>query len=271
MEKRIRHFQLCQHDLLDYGVAWTLQKERVAAILSCGTGLNKVIAQEGATIPLSRSNLLLLLEHPSVYTMGRSAQWQEFLNPEIVARDYPAGFIKKSQGFILPKKTVPVIKTDRGGRVTYHGPGQLVAYVVCDLRPHALAAVRRHVAQLEEVAIRTLGAFGIDGQRDQKNPGVWVEKAKIGALGIKIHQGIAYHGIAINRDPDLRFFDNITPCGLENRSVTSLGHLGITVSRATFEAQFLTAFQTVFNVCWKLQKSQKNESNERIENALPCS
>ena len=216
----MRRFQLCRYDLLDYEHAWKLQKERVTGILSCNT----------------IGNMLLLLEHPSVYTIGRSGRQQEIIGTTSLQRNIP---------------TTPVVVTDRGGKVTYHGPGQLVAYVVCDLRPHPLTAVRKHVARLEETSIKTLSAYGVAAHRDSKNPGVWVESAKIASLGVKVHRGVAYHGIAINRDPDLRFFEGIIPCGLVNQPITSLANLGLTVSREAFEEQFLIAFREVFDPHWE--------------------
>lgn len=208
-----------------------MQRERVANILFSNEDRHEGGEQE-AIAPLSRANLLLLLEHPSVYTVGRSGRQQEIL---------PQTSLQK----------IPVIRTDRGGKVTYHGPGQLVAYVICDLRPHALLAVRNHVTQLEETVLRTLAALGVAAHSEPKNPGVWVGKAKIAALGVKIHRGVAYHGIAINRDPDLRFFEGIIPCGLADRPVTSLANLGFNSDRISLEACFMSAFRDVFDIHWE--------------------
>ena len=250
-----------RYGILDYGVALALQKEWLASILAHNG--HKISGHEAGGHGfdrLSRANLLLLLEHPSVYTVGRSGigrsgQWQDVFNTAVVSGDSSMRMANGLPGPTIPQQTIPIIKTDRGGKVTYHGPGQLVAYVVCDLRPHALAAVRQHVTRLEETAIQTLSAFGVFGQRDPQHPGIWVENAKIAALGVRIHHGIAYHGIAINRDPDLRFFKSIIPCGLVDRSVTSLTALGLEVSRVALEAQFLVAFRKVFNVHWQGQLS----------------
>lgn len=264
---------------MDYEVAWAIQKERVSHILSHGTGGHGV-GGGGRCACLSCANLLILLEHPSVYTMGRSGQWQDVLSATPVAGSSPTKPLGDPQGLafsqqdlafsqqampaqeaisaqeaeaISAQEAIPVIVTDRGGKVTYHGPGQLVAYVVCDLRPYALASVRQHVTRLEETAIQTLSFFGVFAQRDLKNPGIWVENVKIGALGVRIRRGVAYHGVAINRDLDLRPFRGIIPCGLAHRAVTSLANLGVHVSRMAFEAQFLVAFREVFdaNLCIK--------------------
>ena len=213
--------QWCRYDLLDYETAFLLQKERVAAILQgvCDG------AQPGMPV-----DQLLLLEHPSVYTIGRSGQRRDILPME---------------GASPP---IPVIETDRGGQVTYHGPGQLIVYVICDLRPHALTSVRRHVFRLEETAIQTLAAFGVVAQRHAQHPGVWVDGAKIAALGVRIYRGVAYHGIALNRAPDLRLFRGIVPCGLARSAVTSLAKLGVSVDRSALETEVLHALRTVFNI-----------------------
>ncbi len=175
---------------------------------------------------------LLLLEHPAVYTIGRSGTRDEVLDTETVSGP------------------IPVIDSDRGGRVTYHGPGQLIAYVIRNLGGPA-RGVRDHVGRLEETVIHTLAAWGLRARRETGNPGVWVNGEKIAALGVRIRGGVAYHGIAINRDPDLSRFRGIVPCGLPDRPVTSLVRLGVRVSRAELEEKFLVAFQRVFNVQWR--------------------
>ncbi|MEO5350838.1 MAG: lipoyl(octanoyl) transferase LipB [Magnetococcus sp. YQC-3] len=228
-----RTLHWCRYETLDYAQALLLQKERVAAILKnapdgTGEAISSQRTPEGG--PSLAADHLMLLEHPSVYTVGRSGRRQEILCPEGVHR------------------SIPVCETDRGGKVTYHGPGQLVAYLIRDLRPHALASVRRHVAQLEEVAIQALAFFGVVARRDPHHPGVWVDGAKIAALGVRVCQGVAYHGIALNRDPDLRLYAGIIPCGLADRSVTSLANLGVHVSRDALEGAILSAFRVVFAV-----------------------
>ncbi|MBF0162694.1 MAG: lipoyl(octanoyl) transferase LipB [Magnetococcales bacterium] len=209
-----------RYDLLDYGAALQLQRERVAAILAGSGG-------EGAA---AVTDQLLLLEHPSVYTIGRSGRRQDVLPP---LADVPV---------------VPVVESDRGGQVTYHGPGQLVVYVICDLRPHALTSVRRHVFRLEETVIQTLALFGVMARRHLRHPGVWVGDAKIAALGVRIDRGVAYHGFALNRAPDLNLFRGIVPCGLPHHPVTSLADLGVPVDRHTLEMQVLHALRAVFDI-----------------------
>lgn len=170
---------------------------------------------------------LILTEHGHVYTVGRASQPDEILQKQVNGQ------------------TVPVVVTDRGGRATYHGPGQTIAYVVRDMR-HFAHAVRSHVTLLEESILATLAGFGIMGQRDPLAPGVWVQGAKIAALGVRIRRGIAYHGVAINRQPDLRFYQGIIPCGLAHRRVTSLADLGLTVGRQELENRYIQQFNALF-------------------------
>ena len=150
---------------------------------------------------------LWLLEHDPVYTLGLAGDLRHLLNPG----------------------TTPVVKTDRGGQVTWHGPGQLVAYTLLDLKRRGLGP-RELVRLLEEAVIRTLAAVGIAGQRRPRAPGVYVGAAKIASLGLRIRRNCSYHGLALNVAPDLAPFRGINPCGYEGLAVTSLAALGIDVT-----------------------------------------
>jgi lipoyl(octanoyl) transferase len=202
-------FEKVCFEQIDYLESLDLQKKRVAQIIAGSAG-----------------NMLLLVEHPPVYTLGRSGSRSEIL-----------------------QKNIPLVETDRGGRVTYHGPGQMVAYVVCDLRANP-KAVRAHVDRLENSVLLTLQGLGIDGTVEVDNPGVWVDGQKIAALGVRISRGVAYHGLSLNREPDLSHFKGIIPCGLLGRSVTSLFELGVDIPRVELEERFMVAFSTVFAVQW---------------------
>ncbi len=204
-----RTFELRRFDRLDYATAWQMQRERVARIL------------EGRAV-----NLFVLLEHPPVYTLGRSGSRTEILDHRI-----------------------PVVVSDRGGKATYHGPGQSVGYVVRDLRASRYA-VREHVGKLEETILRVLAACGVAAMREEGHPGVWVDGAKIAALGVRIREGVAYHGFAINRSPDLAAFRGIVPCGLADRPVTSLAALGRMVDRETLETRIIEALSEIFLIDW---------------------
>jgi lipoyl(octanoyl) transferase len=147
---------------------------------------------------------LWLLEHDPVYTLGLAGD----------------------AGHVLAPGATPVVKTDRGGQVTWHGPGQLVAYALLDLRRLGLGP-RELVRLLEESAIRTLARYGLDGLRRPGAPGVYVGAAKIAALGLRVRRGASYHGLALNVEPDLRPFAGINPCGYAGLAVTSLAELGV--------------------------------------------
>ena len=149
-------------------------------------------------------NTLLLLEHPPVITRGRLGTPDHIrMSPEELA----------SRGISL-------CDTDRGGQVTFHGPGQLVAYPIVNLR--GWGGPVRYVRTLEQVIIQTLGDLGIQAHLVDGLTGVWVDGAKIGAIGVKISGGVAFHGLSINVNTDLSYYDNIVPCGIEDRPVTSM-------------------------------------------------
>ena len=174
-----------------------------------------------------------LLEHPPLYTAGTSAR----------ADDAAA-----SAAF-------PVYATGRGGQVTYHGPGQRVAYVMLDLKRRT-TDVRRYVATLEEWLIRTLASFNVRGERREDRIGVWVRRPdkgdgyedKIAAIGIRLRRWVSLHGIALNVDCDLAHFSDIVPCGVSDRrcGVTSLADLGIPVSMAEVDMMLRKEFEPLF-------------------------
>jgi lipoic acid synthetase len=151
---------------------------------------------------------LLLLEHPPTLTLGKSGKLKNLL----VERDE------------LAHKGIPLHFTDRGGDITYHGPGQLVVYPIVDLRKRG-KNIHRYIDELQETIIKTLADFSIVGERDQKHVGVWVGNNKICALGVAVHKWITMHGLALNIDPDLNSFSLITPCGIVGRGVTSMARL----------------------------------------------
>lgn len=148
---------------------------------------------------------VIFCEHEPVFTIGRrdsSADWISDL--ETIAGD-----------------GIAVVKTDRGGRITYHGPGQLVAYFIFNINELHLG-VKVFVNRIEEVCLRTLKGFGIDALRDPEHPGLWVDNRKIVAIGFHIGEGVSMHGIALNIAPDLSHYKHIVPCGIVGRGVTSM-------------------------------------------------
>ncbi len=175
---------------------------------------------------------LLLLEHPPTYTLGARGDTGNLLADE--ARLQQMGAV--------------VRRTDRGGDITYHGPGQLVGYPILDLHQWH-EGPRWYVRSLEQVLIETLAEFGIAGERVQGRPGVWAGDSKIAAIGVRISRGITSHGFALNVDPDLTYFSHIVPCGLPGVTVTSMANeLGDAPKMERVIDSITAAFARVFNV-----------------------
>ena len=147
---------------------------------------------------------------------------------------------------MLQSRGIQVFETGRGGDVTYHGPGQLVAYPIINLKPDR-CDVHRYVRDLEEVLIRTASDFGIASGRVSGLTGVWVGDEKLAAIGVRIQRWVTSHGFALNHTTDLSHFDLIVPCGIADRSVTSLARLGCTASRAEVETRIAAHFAAVFD------------------------
>ncbi|BBK35755.1 octanoyltransferase [Allostella sp. ATCC 35155] len=176
----------------------------------------------------SERELVWLLEHSPLYTAGTSADDAELLD---------AGGL-------------PVHRSGRGGRLTYHGPGQRIGYCLLDLKRRQ-PDVRWYVARLEDWLIRTLALFNMKGERREGRIGVWVvgqdgRERKIAALGVRVRQWVTLHGVALNVDPDLTRFGGIVPCGVREFGVTSLVREGILVSMPEVDAAMKLAFEDVF-------------------------
>jgi lipoyl(octanoyl) transferase len=175
---------------------------------------------------------LVLLQHPHVLTLG-------------VKRDAAREHVVASNGE-LRARGVEVFEAGRGGDITYHGPGQLVAYPILDLKPDR-QDVHRYVRDLEEVMIRVCGDYGLAAGRIQGLSGTWIGDGKIGAVGIRISRWVTSHGIAFNVTTDLSYFDLIVPCGIADKAVTSLaGELGRDVPMSEVEERFAARFAEVF-------------------------
>lgn len=155
-----------------------------------------------------------LVQHPPTYTQGQAGK------PE----------------HLLHQTSIPVVKIDRGGQITYHGPGQIVAYLLLDLRRWKIN-VRELVRLMEQAVIDLLAEYGVKANGREDAPGVYVGGAKIAALGLKIKNGCSYHGLSFNVDMDLSPFDNINPCGYEGLRVTQAIKVGITVPWEELQAQ----------------------------------
>lgn len=172
---------------------------------------------------------LFLVEHDPVYTLGRNGQISHLLCPPEVLR----------------RRGAEVVWTNRGGDVTFHGPGQLVGYAIVHLAEKGLGVVA-YVNALEEVLLRTLRAFGIAGQRHPVHRGVWVGPDKIAALGVRVSGGVSMHGFALNVAPDLRWFECIIPCGLRDYGVTSMDRFVHSIALEDAKAPLIHEFAVVF-------------------------
>ncbi len=182
--------------------------------------LAKMTARNAAIAAHEARELLWLLEHPPVYTAGTSAVPGELLDSRF-----------------------EVVEAGRGGRYTYHGPGQRICYVLLDLRERARDA-RGFVHALEGWVIATLGDFGVDAWRSEGRIGIWTRdidtrEAKIGAIGVRLRKWVTMHGFSVNLSPDLAHFGGIVPCGIEEFGVTSLARLGIAVDAAAWDQALL--------------------------------
>ncbi len=175
---------------------------------------------------------ILLLEHLPVFTVGKAGKQENVL----VSQER------------LAENGISLFFTDRGGDVTYHGPGQLVAYPIMDLRDRD-KDLHRYVFDLEEAIIRTLGDYGIEGCRDKSHPGVWVQGEEIAAIGLSVKSWITMHGVAINVNPNMEHFSLINPCGFSDRKATSMAAiLGNEIPMEEMMHKFVDRFAEAFQV-----------------------
>ncbi len=208
MEKRVSDFaerMKAKADALGpaAGIEWRLSPEPVPYLDAVAEMEERAAAIGSEEAP----ELVWFLEHPPLYTAGTSARPSD----------------------LLDGARFPVYASGRGGQYTYHGPGQLVAYVLLDLNRRG-RDVRQHVHRLEGWAIAALAHYGVEGGRRSGKPGIWIAKpdgdAKIAAIGVRVRRWITYHGIAVNVCPDLSHFGGIVPCGIADAGVTSLLDIG---------------------------------------------
>jgi len=201
--------------LMEYRLAWDLQAY-----------LHDQVAKQ--LLP----DLLLLLEHPHVYTLGRRGNAIDILISEQV----------------IEKLGAEVHHVDRGGEVTYHGPGQLVGYPIVNLRERKMGPLE-YVRSIEIVLSQTLKEYGINSSSADMPTGVWVNGSKIAAIGVKVSRGVTTHGFALNVSPDLSYFDHIVPCGMKGAEVTSMASLGNFASDVkSVSISLARHFESVFGI-----------------------
>jgi lipoyl(octanoyl) transferase len=219
-----------------YEAIWACQEE----ILKQNTEIKKAFYQDAHnTNPLlcNTKHYLMLLEHKHVYTIGKSGKESNLL----VSPEY------------LQQHDIELFKINRGGDITYHGPGQLVGYPILDLEK-MFTDIGKYLRLLEECIIEVIAHYGLQGMRSPGETGVWLDadiagkERKICAMGVRCSRWITMHGFALNVNTDLSYFDNIVPCGIENKGVTSIEkELGRTVDMAAVKKLFISAFEKNFN------------------------
>ncbi len=227
-----KEISLLNIGLTDYKPAWDLQKKLFD------------LRVEGKI-----SDVLLLNEHNHVYTIGKSGNENHLL----------------ANSEELKAKGASVYEIDRGGDITYHGPGQLVGYPILDLNNYYLD-IHRYLRDLEEVIIRTLAEFGIKASRDNSFTGVWVGNEKIAAIGVKVSHWVTMHGFALNVNTDLSYFERIIPCGIFHKGVTSIEKLlGHQVPLDEVTKFIVKHFQKVFDVKIIEQEALNHILDEKAE------
>jgi len=203
---------LKKQGIVPYGIAWQEQRSLLEQRL-----------QEP-----DRDDVLILLEHPPVYTLGTGAT-EDHLK------------------FDPKESSIPLYRTERGGEVTYHCPGQLVGYPILNLRYYH-CDLHWYLRQLETVLIRTLGEYGLSAEREPGLTGVWVQGVKVGAIGIKAKRWLTMHGFSLNVCPDLSGFSQIVPCGISDRAVGSLQQFCPEITLSQVRQDLIHHFADVFEV-----------------------
>ena len=211
MSQRILNY--CDLNNIDYQEAWDLQKEILEMRVD-----EKI------------NDILFLLEHPHTYTLGKVADKRNLIG----SVDY------------LMQNKISVFDIDRGGDITYHGPGQIVGYPIIDLKKWK-QDTHRYLRSLEEVIIKTCSEYGLKGVRDSKYTGVWIGDKKIAAIGIKVSRWVTMHGFAFNVNTDLDFFSGIIPCGIVDKGVTSLkNELSKSIDISEVKEKLVDNFKNIF-------------------------
>ncbi|TNE70257.1 lipoyl(octanoyl) transferase LipB [bacterium] len=223
--KKVLHVDLGK---IDYQACWDLQKQIQAKIMQEKRAFQKGLMQNEDRLP----DVLLFVEHPHVYTLGKSGSESNLLANE--------AFLKQIEATYVP--------IDRGGDITYHGPGQLVGYPILDLDRY-FTDLHKYLRYLEEIMIQVCADYGFDAGRKESLTGTWVGEEKICAMGVKCSRWVTLHGFALNMNPNLEYFNYIVPCGITDKGVTSLEKLsGKKVNEQDVKEKVLTHFSRLFEV-----------------------
>ncbi len=196
--------------LIEYKTAWDYQESLLAENINIKTTARKE-GNDSNPLILATKHYLLFCEHPAVYTLGKSGNIDNVLLSDQE----------------LQEKEISFFRTNRGGDITFHGPNQIVGYPIFDLEKF-YTDIGKYLRNIEEVIIRTIADFGIKGERSEGETGVWIEpgilgkERKICAIGVRCSRWITMHGFALNVNTDLSYFNNIIPCGIQNKQVTSI-------------------------------------------------
>lgn len=228
MKRTLRYYNL---DLIEYKKAWDLQYHIHFLRVN-----NEI------------EDTLLLLEHPNTYTLGKTAHIENLISD----KDF------------LEKNSISVFNIDRGGDITYHGPGQLVGYPIINLTEWYQDS-HKYLRALEEVLIQVCNDYGLKAERNTKYTGVWIEDRKIAAIGIKISRWVTMHGFAFNVNTDLNLFNGIIPCGITDKSVTSLQkELGKSIPISELKEKVLNYFAKEFHYDFIVNDKLENLNNNLI-------
>lgn len=232
-----RQVQLLDLGLIPYQKAWDIQESLLQKVISL-----KLSSTRDSSVA-ETENYLLLCQHPHVFTLGKSGSEDNLL----------VNFIQ------LQAKNAEFIRTNRGGDITYHGPGQMVGYPILNL-DYFVKGIREYIDKLEETIILTLNDFGIKSERMDGATGVWIDTQvpgktrKICAIGVRVSRGVSMHGFAFNINSDLSYFQLINPCGFTDKAVTSLSkELGRAIDEEEVKACYIKHFEIVFQCTSKIQ------------------
>ncbi|HFK5510312.1 TPA: lipoyl(octanoyl) transferase LipB [Elizabethkingia anophelis] len=236
MNSKINHNVIFQElGVLDYQSAWDYQEKLLKSNIDIKIN-NRQLQPEDT---IETENHLLFVEHPHVYTLGKSGHEENMLANNDMLKEIDATYVK----------------TNRGGDITYHGYGQIVGYPVLDLE-NFYTDIHRYMRELEEIIIRTIAEYGLKGERSPGETGVWLDVGKpyarkICAMGVKASRWVTIHGFALNVNTDLRYFEYIIPCGIKDKQVTSLKReLEREVDMEEVKLKIKKHFQEVFQTEW---------------------